>query len=114
MERRIVEADFMEAHSDSLRSNSLVFRSGSLLMHGTHTTWGQWADWLSMIVYFNSMASQFIYYQKLEREFIHKDLLDSWVVWFPQLALGTGLGINFNFGLSIVITEVLKSPTPQS
>ena len=24
---------------------------GSLLMHGTHTAWGQWADWLSMIMW---------------------------------------------------------------
>ena len=32
-------------------SAALFLGPGSLLMHGTHTTWGQWADWLSMIMY---------------------------------------------------------------
>ena len=57
-------------------------------MHGTHNMGPVGRLVKHDHVYFNSMASQFIYYQKLEREFIHKDLLDhSWVVWFPQLAL---------------------------
>ena len=33
---------------------ALFLGPGSLLMHGTHTAWGQWADWLSMIM-FNSI-----------------------------------------------------------
>ena len=35
-----------------LYASAAVFLGpGSLLMHGTHTAWGQWADWLSMIIY---------------------------------------------------------------
>ena len=30
---------------------ALFLGPGSLLMHGTHTAWGQWADWLSMIMF---------------------------------------------------------------
>ena len=35
-----------------LYASAAVFLGpGSLLMHGTHTEWGQWADWLSMIMF---------------------------------------------------------------
>ena len=36
-------------------SAALFLGPGSLLMHGTHTTWGQWADWLSMIMYISCL-----------------------------------------------------------
>jgi hypothetical protein len=86
---------------------------GSLLMHGTHTAWGGWADNLSMVMY----------------------ILIPWLInvsvmgrWRPQQMLGIyvalvlvygvgravngwGLGINLDFfGLSIafwIISEVL-------
>ena len=31
--------------------NGIFLGPGSFSMHGTHTAWGQWADWLSMIMY---------------------------------------------------------------
>ena len=86
---------------------------GSMLMHGTNTEWGAWADNLSMIMYiilpwlFNiySMSkwsiSQFLY------TYISIVVIYSIWRWFTDFELG----INFNlFGVSIglwVISEVL-------
>ena len=86
---------------------------GSMLMHGTNTEWGAWADNLSMIMYiilpwlFNiySMSkwtiSQFLY------TYISIVVIYSIWRWFTDFELG----INFNlFGVSIglwVISEAL-------
>jgi hypothetical protein len=88
---------------------------GSLLMHGTHTTWGQWADWLSMIMYISIPWLVNLFTTKNWREslFIKTYLIIVGLYGFLSWHLGTGLGINFNFWfLSIalwVITEVLQS-----
>ena len=86
---------------------------GSMLMHGTNTEWGAWADNLSMIMYiilpwlFNIYAmskwsiNQFLY------TYISIVVIYSIWRWFTDFELG----INFNlFGVSIglwVISEVL-------
>ena len=86
---------------------------GSMLMHGTNTDWGAWADNLSMIMYiilpwlFNIYAmskwsiNQFLY------TYISIVVIYSIWRWFTDFELG----INFNlFGVSIglwVISEVL-------
>ena len=88
---------------------------GSLLMHGTHTTWGQWADWLSMIMYISIpwLVNLFTTKNWKESLFIKTYLIIVGLYGFLSWHLGTGLGINFNFWfLSIalwVITEVLQS-----
>ena len=86
---------------------------GSMLMHGTNTEWGAWADNLSMIMYiilpwlFNIYSlskwtiSQFLY------TYISIVVIYSIWRWFTDFELG----INFNlFGVSIglwVISEAL-------
>ncbi len=83
-------------------------------MHGTHTTWGQWADWLSMIMYISIPWLVNLFTTKNWREslFIKTYLIIVGLYGFLSWHLGTGLGINFNFWfLSIalwVITEVLQ------
>ena len=86
---------------------------GSLLMHGTHTAWGGWADNLSMVMYI------------LIPWLINVSVMGRWpsarvLVVYATLVLvygvgramnGGGLGINLDFfGLSIafwIISEVL-------
>ena len=72
---------------------------GSLLMHGTHTTWGQWADWLSMIMYISIPWLVNLFTTKNWREslFIKTYLIIVGLYGFLSWHLGTGLGINFNF-----------------
>ncbi len=86
---------------------------GSLLMHGTHTEWGQWADWLSMILYIsipwliNLFGSQGWSDQSFAKTYLSIIFVYSMLSWF----FGYDLGINFNlWSLSIgwwIITEVL-------
>ena len=99
-----------------LYASAAVFLGpGSLLMHGTHTAWGQWADWLSMIIlYFYSLVDKYFYLQRLERVFFYKNLfIFNNYFCTTQLVFGYDLGINFNlWALSIgwwIITEVLMN-----
>ena len=88
---------------------------GSLLMHGTHTTWGQWADWLSMIMWISIpwLVNIFTIKNWKESLFLKTYLFIVGIYGILSWFLGTGLGVNFNFWfLSIalwVITEVLQS-----
>ena len=88
---------------------------GSLLMHGTHTAWGQWADWLSMIMWISIPWLVNIFTMKNWREslFVKTYLIVVGLYGLLSWFLGTDLGINFNFWfLSIalwVITEVLQT-----
>ena len=88
---------------------------GSLLMHGTHTAWGQWADWLSMIMWISIpwLVNIFTIKNWEESLFLKTYLFIVGIYGILSWFLGTGLGVNFNFWfLSIalwVITEVLQS-----
>jgi len=88
---------------------------GSLLMHGTHTAWGQWADWLSMIMWISIpwLVNIFTIKNWKESLFLKTYLFIVGIYGILSWFLGTGLGVNFNFWfLSIalwVITEVLQS-----
>ena len=96
-------------------SAALFLGPGSLLMHGTHTTWGQWADWLSMIMYISIpwLVNVFVIKNYKESSFVKVYLYIVGVYGLLSWLFGTGLGINFNFwALSIalwVITEVLQN-----
>ena len=88
---------------------------GSLLMHGTHTAWGQWADWLSMIMWISIpwLVNIFTIKNWEESLFLKTYLFIVGIYGILSWFLGTGLGVNFNFWfLSIalwIITEVLQS-----
>ena len=86
---------------------------GSMLMHGTNTEWGAWADNLSMIMYiilpwlFNIYAMSKWSINQFLNTYISIVVIYSIWRWFTDFELG----INFNlFGVSIglwVISEVL-------
>ena len=84
-------------------------------MHGTHTAWGQWADWLSMIMWISIPWLVNIFTIKNWREslFVKTYLIVIGLYGLLSWFLGTELGINFNFWfLSIslwTITEVLQT-----
>jgi hypothetical protein len=86
---------------------------GSLLMHGTHTAWGGWADNLSMVMYI--LVPWMINVSVMGRWSTTKLLAiyGALVVIYGvgRAILGWGLGINLDFfGLSIafwMITEML-------
>ena len=88
---------------------------GSMLMHGTHTAWGQWADWLSMIMWISIpwLVNVFSINDWKESLFLKTYLMIIGIYGILSWFLGTGLGINFNFWfLSIAlwtITEVLQA-----
>ena len=88
---------------------------GSMLMHGTHTAWGQWADWLSMIMWISIpwLVNVFSINDWKESLFLKTYLMIIGIYGILSWFLGTGLGINFNFWfLSIslwTITEVLQA-----
>ena len=93
---------------------------GSMLMHGTHTEWGQWADNLSMVMF---IVFPWIYNLKCmggwsENRFVSVYILVVTTYAITRWAFGDGLGIGLDlFGLSIglwVISECLHkfwSPT---
>ena len=86
---------------------------GSLLMHGTHTGWGAWADNLSMVMYIlipwlinvSSMGR----WSNTQTLIVYISLVT--IYGLGRAAFGSGLGINLDFfGLSIafwIISEVL-------
>jgi hypothetical protein len=86
---------------------------GSMLMHGTNTEWGAWADNLSMIMYiilpwlFNIYSMSKWSINQFLNTYISIVVIYSIWRWFTDFELG----INFNlFGVSIglwVISEVL-------
>ena len=86
---------------------------GSMLMHGTNTEWGAWADNLSMIMYiilpwlFNIYSMSKWSVNQFFKTYISIVIIYSVWRWFTDFELG----INFNlFGVSIglwVISEVL-------
>tara|TARA_X000000950_G_scaffold114783_1_gene144276 strand:+ start:1538 stop:2482 length:945 start_codon:yes stop_codon:yes gene_type:complete len=86
---------------------------GSMLMHGTNTEWGEWADNLSMIMYiilpwlFNIYSMSKWSINQFLNTYISIVVIYSIWRWFTDFELG----INFNlFGVSIglwVISEVL-------
>ena len=86
---------------------------GSMLMHGTNTEWGAWADNLSMIMYiilpwlFNIYSMSKWSVNQFLKTYISIVIIYSVWRWFTDFELG----INFNlFGVSIglwVISEVL-------
>ena len=86
-----------------------------MLMHGTHTEWGQWADLLSMIMWISIpwLVNVFTIRDWKESLFLKTYLMIVGMYGILSWFLGTNLGINFNFWfLSIalwVITEVLQS-----
>ena len=88
---------------------------GSLLMHGTHTAWGQWADWLSMIMWISIpwLVNIFTIKNWKESLFLKTYLFIVGIYGISSWFLGSDLGVNLNFWfLSIalwVITEVLQS-----
>ena len=86
---------------------------GSMLMHGTNTEWGEWADNLSMIMYiilpwlFNIYSMSKWSINQYLKTYLGIVIIYSVWRWFTDFELG----INFNlFGVSIglwVISEVL-------
>ena len=86
---------------------------GSMLMHGTNTDWGAWADNLSMIMYiilpwlFNIYSMSKWSINQFLKTYLGIVIIYSVWRWFTDFELG----INFNlFGVSIglwVISEVL-------
>ena len=86
---------------------------GSMLMHGTNTEWGAWADNLSMIMYiilpwlFNIYSMSKWSINQFLNTYIGIVIIYSIWRWFTNFELG----INFNlFGVSIglwVISEIL-------
>ena len=86
---------------------------GSMLMHGTNTEWGAWADNLSMIMYiilpwlFNIYSMSKWSINQFLKTYLGIVIIYSVWRWFADFELG----INFNlFGVSIglwVISEVL-------
>ena len=77
---------------------------GSMLMHGTHTEWGQWADNLSMVMYI--IIPWLINVGEMGRWSVKKLLyiylaivaIDGILRWFD--GFGTGFGLNL-FAVSI-------------
>ena len=86
---------------------------GSLLMHGTHTEWGEWADNLSMIMYI--IIPWLLNIKEMGRwslkTFFSSYFLIVFVYAVTRWLFGSDLGINLDlFGLSIglwVISETL-------
>ena len=84
-------------------------------MHGTHTEWGQWADWLSMIMWISIpwLVNIFTINNWRESLFVKTYLIVIGLYGLLSWFLDTDLGINFNFWfLSIslwTITEVLQT-----
>jgi len=98
----------------SLYAGAAIFLGpGSMLMHGTHTEWGEWADNLSMIMYIiipwllniKEMGNWSI------KRFFSTYFLIIFVYALARWFFGSELGINLDlFGLSIglwVISETL-------
>lgn len=97
-----------------LYAGSVLFLGpGSMLMHGTHTSWGGWADNLSMVMYI--LVPWLINVGEMGRWSVRRFFVTYLIIvliyacarWF----LGTDLGINLNiFEVSIglwVISEAL-------
>lgn len=93
--------------------SALFLGSGSMLMHGTHTDWGGWADNLSMVMYI--LIPWLINVGEMGRWGVSRFFVTYLIIvliyacarWF----LGTNLGINLNvFEVSIglwIVSEVL-------
>ena len=99
-----------------LYASAAVFLGpGSLLMHGTHTEWGQWADWFSRMMFISIpwLVNLFTIRDWSEPSFVKIYCFIVGIYAILSWFLGTGLGINFNFWfLSIalwIITETLQS-----
>ena len=81
---------------------------GSMLMHGTHTEWGQWADNLSMVMF---IVFPWIYNLKCmggwsENRFVSVYILVVTTYAITRWAFGDGLGIGLDlFGLSIGLEQ---------
>ena len=91
---------------------SIWLGPGSLLMHGTHTAWGAWADNLSMVMYI--ILPWLINVSQLGRW----DQRHFFWAYFSLVTLyalgrglyGEGLGINLDlFGLSIVLWVISET-----
>ena len=86
---------------------------GSLLMHGTHTHWGGWADLLSMTMFICIpwLVNIFSAKRWSDQHFFKTYLVTISVYGILSWFFGTDFGINFNFwALSIalwLITEVI-------
>ena len=85
---------------------------GSMLMHGTNTNWGGWADNLSMIMFiilpwlYNIYSMSNWTPKKLISIYISIVVIYSIWRWFT----GWGLGINFNlFGVSIGLWAISET-----
>ena len=117
---RDTEATYSQNMFHGLRPLPLLYAStvlflgpGSLLMHGTHTTWGGWADNLSMVMYI--LVPWLINVKEMGRwssgKFfaVYAVLVIFYAVssWFFGSRLGIGLDV---FGVSIaiwIISEIL-------
>ena len=107
-------------HFSSLNSISVLYAGaaiylgpGSLLMHGTHTEWGQWADNLSMVMY---IIFPWLYNLKEMGRWSSERFLVTYIsivvlYAYSRWVYGDDLGIGLDlFGLSIalwVISEAL-------
>jgi hypothetical protein len=93
---------------------ALFLGPGSLLMHGTHTAWGQWADWLSMIMFISIPWLVNIFVIKDYSENVFAKTYVSYITIYALMSwnFGNDLGIGLNLWfLSIalwVITETLQ------
>jgi len=92
---------------------ALYLGPGSMLMHGTHTEWGQWADNLSMVMY---IIFPWLYNLKEMGRWTEERFLGTYgliVIFYgyTRWVYGEGLGIGLDlFGLSIglwIISEFL-------
>jgi len=107
-------------HFSSLNSISVLYAGaaiylgpGSLLMHGTHTEWGQWADNLSMVMY---IIFPWLYNLKEMGRWSSERFLVTYIsivvlYAYSRWVYGDDLGIGLDlFGLSIalwIISEAL-------
>ena len=94
-------------------SASIFLGPGSLMMHGTHTEWGQWIDNVSMVAYI--IIPWLLNFKILngwsENQFLSAYFVILFLFSFLSWFFGSDLGIDFSlFGLSIglwIISEFL-------
>ena len=93
-------------------SVSIWLGPGSLLMHGTHTAWGAWADNLSMVMYivlpWLINLSQLADWTRKQFFIAYSALILTYAI--SRAVFGEGMGINLDlFGLSIVLWVISET-----
>ena len=89
---------------------ALFLGPGSLLMHGTHTAWGQWADWLSMIMFISIPWLVNIFVIKDYSENVFAKTYVSYITIYALISwnFGNDLGIGLNLWFLSIALWVIK------